>query len=219
MMGLPIKAVIFDLDGLVLDSETTYISAWRQAAAAMGYTLSEAFCRSLSGLHGVSVERQLQQQCGGDFDVDRFKRLSGEYWSSQVRQHGIPVKKGFFALLNIIQQLNLPYCLGTNSRRREAMQCLELAGLPAVFSLIVARDDVPNGKPAPDIFIQAAEVLGMATGECLVLEDSPVGVAAAVAAGAPCIYVPSLYPLDDRAAADAVAVMDDLEQVAGYLFK
>lgn len=217
MTVLRVKAVIFDLDGLVLDSETTYVSAWRRAAAEMGYKLGDAFCRSLSGLHGASVERRLQDHFGGDFDVGRFHRLSGEFWTLHVQQHGIPVKKGFFTVLNVVERLKLPFCLATNSRRREAEWCLELAGLQQVFQQIITRDDVEHGKPAPDLVIAAAKMLGNETGDCLVLEDSPVGVAAAVAADAPCVYVPSVYPLDEQAAASAVAVLDDLDQAARFI--
>lgn len=211
------KAVIFDMDGLVLDSESTYVSAWREAAAAMGYTLDETFCGSLSGLHGDSVERRIRRHCGSRFDIERFNRLSGEYWALQVRRQGIPVKKGFFSVLRVIERFELPFCLATNSRRGEALQCLELAGLQRIFTQIISRDDVDRGKPAPDIFIEAAATLGMAAGDCLVLEDSPVGIAAAVAAGAPCLYVPSVYPLDHWAATHAVAVLDDLDQAAGFI--
>ncbi len=217
MTGLRFEAVIFDLDGLVLDSEITYISAWQRAAAEMGYTLKDAFCKTLSGLHGASVDNRVQAYLGSDFDLERFHRLCGELWASQVQQQGIPIKKGFFTVLSVVERLKLPFCIATNSRRRDAIQCLELAGLQQVFQKIIARDDVACGKPAPDLFIAAAATLGKTTSGCLVLEDSPVGIAAALAAGAPCVYVPSVYPVDEQAAASAMAVFDDLDQVAEFI--
>lgn len=217
MTALRIKAVIFDLDGLVLDSETTYVAAWRHAAAEMGYTLDDTLGKSLSGLHSAGVEQRLQDHFGSEFNIEPFRRLSGEFWISLVEQQGIPVKKGFFTVLSLIESLSLPFCLATNSLRPYAMRCLDLAGLQQVFKQVITRDDVEYGKPAPDLFIAAATALGMATRDCLVLEDSPVGVAAAFAAGSPCVYVPSVYPVDDLAAANAVAVLDDLEQAAGFI--
>lgn len=205
------------MDGLVLDSETGYVTAWQQAAEAMGFPLGLEFLGSLSGLHGETVQQQLQKHCGHEFDINRFNRLSSEYWHLQVRQQGIPIKKGFFSLLKLIEAFGLPFCLATNSRRSEALHCLDLAGLGRVFPAIVARDDVAQGKPAADIFIKSATVLGKGMDECLVLEDSPVGVAAAIAAGAPCLYVPSVYPVDDRSANHAIAVLNDLEQVADFI--
>lgn len=211
------KAVIFDLDGLVLDSESSYVLAWRLAAGELGYRLDEAFLRSLSGVHGQMVEALLLSYCGGDFDINRFKQLSGIYWNKHVQQHGIAVKKGFFSLLKVIAQFELPFCLATNSRRSEAMQCLALAGLDKTFPAIITRDDVTQAKPAPDIFLYAATVLGISITDCLVLEDSPVGITAAVAAASPCLYIPSAYPIDAWAASKAVAVMDDLEQAGAFI--
>lgn len=209
-----IKAVIFDLDGLVLDSEATYIAAWRQATAEMGFLLPETFWASLSGLSGDAVDRMLRQQCGENFDIDRFHRIGSERWHSQVSEHGIPIKKGFFRLLTVLKQLGLPFCLATNSRRQDALHCLGLAGLVQTFPLVVTRDDVVNGKPAPDIFIESAQLLGIAIGDCLVLEDSAVGVSAAVAAGSFCVCVPSVLPVASSIIAAGIMVMDDLEQVA-----
>jgi len=211
------KAVIFDMDGLVLDTEAAYIFAWRLAAEFMGYQLDDSFCNSLSGLHGEAVEQQLLRLCGQDFNLQHFKSLSGEYWRSHVQELGVPVKKGFNSLLQLLNERELPYALATNSRRRAALDCLLLAGLGEVFPNLITRDEVAAGKPAPDIFLQAAAVMGFEAGECLVLEDSAVGIAAAVAAGCPCLYVPSLYPADEWAAGKALAVVEDLEQAAEFI--
>jgi len=208
------QAVIFDLDGLVLDSESTYFAAWRQAAATMGYPLDDGFCASLSGLHGHSVYQRLQDYCGNAFDIARFGQLSRGYWLAYVRQHAIPVKTGFFQLLNLITKLELPFALATNSRREDATFALACAGLAQTFKIIVSRDDVSQGKPAPEIFLRAAAAMSLPANACLVLEDSPVGISAAIAAGSPCIFVPSQYPADTDASASADAVCGNLEQVA-----
>lgn len=211
------RAVIFDLDGLVLDSESSYFAAWRLAAAAMGHHLDEAFCTSLSGLHGDSVYQRLQLYCGQDFDITRFNQLSRHHWLNHVRQHRIPIKKGFFPLLNLLQQLDVPFCLATNSRREDAVFCLACAGLENIFATLISRDDVNQGKPAPEIFQTAAAALSLSASDCLVLEDSPVGVAAAIAAGSTCFFVPSRHPIDSMAASQADGMFDDLEQVADFV--
>jgi len=211
------QAIVFDLDGLVLDSETTYFAAWRQAAERLGYTLDEAFCNSLSGLHGSAVYQRLRDQYGDDFDVTSFKSLSRQCWLSHLKTHGIPVKPGFFELLQVIEALKYPFCLATNSRRDDAEFCLQAAGLADVFDVIVTRDDVLRGKPSPAIVHTAAARLGLSSDACLVLEDSPVGVAAAVAAEAQCIFVPSQRPIDERASSQAYRVFDDLVQVADFV--
>lgn len=217
-MSLPrFRAVVFDLDGLVLDSEATYFAAWRQAAAMMGCHFDEAFCAGLSGLHDGAVSERLRAYCGADFDLGEFGHLSRDAWHRHVQQHGIAVKSGFSRLLAVIQQLALPFCLATNSRGSDAEFCLAAAGLSGIFSIMVSRDDVDVGKPAPDIFLKAASALGLAASECLVLEDSPVGVAAAYAAGSPCIYVPSIRPVDPAAVAKAHGLADDLGLIADLI--
>jgi HAD superfamily hydrolase (TIGR01509 family) len=211
------KAIIFDMDGLVLDSETTYLAAWQQAAASLGYPLTSDFLQSLSGLSADSVMSRLQDYGGAAFDVAEFRRLSTRHWQQHVQDYGIPVKSGFFTLLELIKNRQLPYCLATNSQHRDAIHCLKLANLQQVFPLLICRDDVCQGKPAPDIFLAAALRLNTAIADCLILEDSATGIRAAVAAGAPCIYIPSVYPADQQAATDALAVLDDLQQVCGFI--
>lgn len=211
------SAVIFDMDGLVLDSEIGYVHAWRRAAGEMGCELADDFCSSLSGIPGQEVSRRIQAYCGDSFDIDRFQRLSSVYWTQYVEQYGIAVKPGFFALMTVLLERSLPFCLATNSRLAAAQRCLALAGLPHTFPHIVAGDAVSAAKPAPDIFLRASAELGWPIDECLVLEDSPVGIAAALAAGAPCILVPSLSPVDAWAAEHADYLMDDLGQVADFI--
>lgn len=205
------------MDGLVLDSESGYFAAWQQAAAEMGYCLDQAFCLALSGSHGPEITRRLTARFGEDFGLERFYRLSGQIWREQVRQTGIPVKNGFNEALQRAKDLGLPYCLATNSRRIDAEQCLSLAGLDGVFARVFAREDVVHPKPAADIFIKAAEVLNVPANLCLVLEDSPIGVRAAVSAGCVCVYVPSVLPADADASGLAHRVLPDLSAVADFI--
>ena len=205
------SAVIFDMDGLVLDTETTYFVAWQQAAKAMGYALSETFCLSLSGLHYKDVELKLMDWYGADFNLQAFNHLSGIFWREHVNAHGINIKHGFTQLLEFIVQQQMPYCLATNSRAINAYECLELAGIKDVFSTIISRDDVQHGKPAPDIFLKAAELLQVPINECLVLEDSHAGILAASRAGAFSIFVPSSESVDPLTVELCDRVMIDLE--------
>ena len=206
-------AVIFDMDGLVLDTEPTYFIAWQQAGKLMGYELSDAFCRSLSGLHYQQVEQKLKTQCGADFDLPAFNRLSGDCWRDYVNAHGINTRHGFAELLAVITRLQIPYCLATNSSAVNAYECLELAGIAAVFSTVISRDDVPCGKPEPDIFLKAASVLQVPISRCLVLEDSHAGIVAASRAGAYSVFVPSTTPVDPLTVALCNLMAADLAQL------
>jgi beta-phosphoglucomutase len=190
------SAVIFDMDGLVLDTETTFCIAWRQAARTMGYELSRLFCRSLAGLHYNDVELKLMAFCGADFNLEVFNYTAGNCWRDYVNTHGIKIKHGFTQLLECIVQQQIPFCLATNSRAVNAYECLKLAGIADVFSTVITRDDVRYGKPEPDIFLKAAELLDVDISRCMVIEDSHAGIVAASRAGAFSVFVPSIFPVD-----------------------
>lgn len=204
------SAIIFDMDGLVLDTETTYFIAWQQAAASMGYTLSDTVCAALSGLNSDAVTQRLLTEFGSDFDLVTFNNISATVWHDYVNQHGIDVKQGFNELLVFIIQKNIPYCLATNSRIANALECLALAGLSNVFNIIISRDDVQHSKPAPDIFLYAAERLQIPIEQCLVLEDSHAGIIAATRAGAFSIFIPSTQPIDPLTLEYCDVMMPDL---------
>ncbi|MDP3875988.1 MAG: HAD family phosphatase [Methylobacter sp.] len=211
------SAVIFDMDGLVLDTESTYSIAWQQAASVMGYAFSAEFCLSMSGLHYQDIELKLLDTCGGEFDLQAFNRLSGECWREHVTRHGINIKHGFTDLMKLLNQQNVPYCLATNSRTLNALECLELAGLNGVFSTIVTRDHVQRGKPEPDIFLHAATLLQVDINRCLVLEDSHAGIIAASKAGAVSVLIPSTAQVNPLTIELCDLMVADLAQLAGVI--
>lgn len=185
MKQLPdFNAVIFDMDGLVLDTETTYFSAWQQAADTLGYTISDAFCAQVSGMPFSHIEQQLTQYLGVNFPLSEFYRLSSIYWRAGVESDGIDVKTGVYDVLQVLDALSIKYCLATNSPETNARECLQYAGIANLFPTIVSRDHVPSPKPAADIFLRAANVLEQPIAACLVVEDSLIGLLAAKNANA-----------------------------------
>ncbi len=209
----PFKAVIFDMDGLVLDSEPTYVFAWRQAAAEFAIQLEDGFMQSLFGCHADDVERALAEKIGAGFERERFLDLAARFWRSHVGVHGIAPMPGVEDLLAALDYQGIPYALATNSDSSYAAQCLRLARLESRFPLAVTRDQVAAGKPAPDLFLEAARRLGFAAVQCLVLEDSATGLLAARRAGA----VPALVlarPAPEDAKALAALSFRSLREVA-----
>lgn len=206
-------AVIFDLDGLVLDTESRYCAAWQQAAAQLGYTGTDTFWTSLSGLHGTAVTTQMQAALGDRFNPTTFAGLSAQCWRNIVEQQGITVKPGFQELLSILKARQIPFALATNSPRLQALECLALAGLQNVFTIVVSPEQVPAAKPAPDLFLAAAQQLCIPINHCLVLEDSYTGVLSAHQAGAQVIYIPS-QPVNPLATALATGQISTLSHLA-----
>jgi HAD superfamily hydrolase (TIGR01549 family) len=207
------SAVIFDMDGLVLDTETTYSLAKQQAAKAMGYELPDSFWQSLSGMHANDIDQKLLSHYGAEFNLSQFNQSAEQIWRDYVNVNGLKTKRGFYQLLDFIVNYPLPYCLATNSNTLNAKECLRLGGLQHVFPVIVTRDDVSQGKPEPDIFLKAAEQLQVDINRCLVLEDSHTGILAASRAGAFSVFVPSILPIDPLALALCNIMMSDLEWV------
>jgi beta-phosphoglucomutase len=179
----PFRAAILDMDGLVVDSEPTYCEAWQRAAAEQGCLLSEAFLLGLFGRHADAVEAALRGELGAAFERESFYRSAEQHWLDHLENHGLNRMPGLEALLAVFRQRGVPYALATNSDAPYARLCLRHAGLEAEFGLVVTRDQVRQGKPAPDVFLEAARRLGVPPEQCLALEDSATGLAAARAAG------------------------------------
>lgn len=207
------SAVIFDMDGLVLDTEITYCFAKQQAGYVLGYEFSEQFWMSMSGLHQKDIEQKLLACCGTDFDLAAFNDTANDIWHDYVVANGINTRHGFFQLLDFIVEQSIPYCLATNSNAVNAVKCLKFAGIQDIFPIIVTRDDVRHGKPEPDIFLTAASKLNVDITRCLVLEDSHTGILAASRAGAYSVLVPSVSPVDPLTLSLCDVMIGDLERV------
>lgn len=210
-------AVIFDLDGLILDTETTYFTAWQQAADTLGYHISDSFCATLSGLSFTSIEKKLRQYFAASFPFKAFYDLSSTIWRENAERDGIVVKKGVHDVVRVLQNHKIPYCVATNSPELNARECLRYAGVDNLFTMLVCSDQVPASKPAPDLFLQAAKVLVQPIENCIVVEDSLVGLMAANHAGAFSVLVPSLPDIDEEMRALAGLVVNDLFELAGLM--
>lgn len=212
------SAVILDLDGLILDTEKTYRIAWQSALESMGYSLPTNVYQGLCGLQYESIERFFWEQCGTNFDVRLFRKISAEQWHDYVGLEGIAVKLGAFDLLAALTERQIPYCLATNSLSEYAERNLEIAGIGHLFPNKVTRDQVKQGKPAPDIFLLAAKVIGYPIAKCLVVEDSVVGIEAAQVAGAIPIWVPDVNSKQTLMDSEKVCQLNDLVELERLLF-
>jgi len=211
------SAVILDMDGLVLDTEAAYRFAWQCAAKAMGLEIDDAFCRGLSGCHGDEVERQLKEKVGSIEKMREFHHLSADCWWRHVKKYGIKVKPGVSKLLETLRPQEVPFCLATNSKAANALDCLALAGLENVFSMIVSRDDVERGKPSPDIYLKAANMLGVRSDQCIAVEDSFTGIIAASWAGTFPVLIPDGGEPSKKSRLLAHLVLNSLEELNEWI--
>jgi len=208
------KAVIFDMDGLILDTEPTYFAAWKLAAGALGYHMSDSFCVTLSGLPFSLIEVKLAQYFAATFPFKEFYSLSSSIWRANAQREGIVVKKGVHDLVYVLQEAEIPYCLATNSPELNARECLQYAAVDDLFTTLICRDHVQAPKPAPDLFLQAARVLVQPIENCIVIEDSLTGLLAASNANAFSVLVPSMPDINGQMRSLADVVVNDLSELS-----
>lgn len=215
-MALP-QALIFDMDGLMLDSEPLYQQAWQAAAQELEFTLEDDLYLSLVGRSSAEADRMFVQTYGDQFPVQEFNQRWDEHWRSLIRRQGVKLQPGLLKLLDWVEQQGIPKAVGTSSNTTEAELCLQLAGIRDRFPTLVTVDQVNAGKPAPDIFLAAASQLGMPPSQCLVLEDSNAGVQAAEAAGMAVVMVPDLQIPTMMSRAISRQICESLNEALAWL--
>ena len=207
-----IEAVIFDMDGLMLDTERMALRAWRRASKEFGSEMSDELAFSIVGRNVPDTRAILQEVLGEDFPLEACWNRTNELYAADISENGIPLKPGLEELLDFLEDKSIDTAVATSTYRALATHKLELTGLISRFKSIVAGDEVDNGKPAPDIFLAAAKSLDAAPDKCVVLEDSVSGVRAAHAADMIPIMVPDLAQPADEIRSLAYAVVSDLHE-------
>jgi HAD superfamily hydrolase (TIGR01509 family) len=209
MLKKPVEAVLFDMDGLLLDTEAVYIVALQAAARTLGREMPVDFCHSMIGVPGPACNVMIQEFYGDGFQVDAFR----QHYSGHARrllETGIPLKPGVVELLDFLAGRGLPLAVATSAGRNTAEHHLGRAGLLDRFGAVATRDDVEHPKPHPGVYLEAARRLGVAPERCIAFEDSNVGLAAAHAAGAMAFMVPDLVPPSPEVLAKCLKVVPDL---------
>ena len=209
------QAIIFDMDGLIVDTEIVYRMAWQQSAADLGYRMSDDLYSNFAGRRAVECESILFETYGSKFPLSDFLTQSDRLYQEHVERYGISTKPGLCELLDLLDARYLPKAVATSTGRVNALLCL--GGLVNRFTLIVTGDEVTQGKPAPEIFLLTAARLQLSPQQCLVLEDADAGVQAAHAAGIPVIMVPDLNRPSAQVAAKAACVCSSLHEVKDLL--
>jgi HAD superfamily hydrolase (TIGR01509 family) len=205
-------AVIFDMDGLLFNTETLYQEAILLAAAEGGHDVSSGIFGRTIGLPWTQSRLLLLDHFGTAFPAD-------EFLAAWVRQFEVmaatrlALKPGVVELLDTLDRLRLPRAIATSSSNHTVQHHLSAHNLVGRFDAIVGHGDYAAGKPAPDPFLRAAEWLGVAPGSCLALEDSHNGVRSAAAAGMTTIMVPDLLQPTAEVRALCSHVVDDLHEV------
>ena len=212
----PVKAVVFDMDGLLVDTEQVVFEAMRASAQGVGQEMPFYLFQRLVGLPGHVSDLIVIEHFGADFDIASW-RLAVSHHFTEIAAAGIALKAGVVELLDVLDARALPRAIATSSTRTAVDHSLGQHGLVGRFGVIISRELQTHHKPHPDPFLKAAAALGVAPEDCLALEDSHNGVRAAAAAGMMTIMVPDLLDPTDEMAAKTVAIAESLHEVRALL--
>jgi HAD superfamily hydrolase (TIGR01509 family) len=217
MLSFPRSGVIFDMDGLMLDTERVARIAWQEAARRAGYDMSDELFASMIGRTKFDSVDLLRAAFGPAFDFEQAYLACNVLYQDHINREGLPLKPGVHELLADLLARNIPLGVATSTRNPVTAQRLEQAGLLKYFSVLITGDQITHGKPAPDIYLKAVRELKIDAATSFALEDSPAGVRSAHAAGLQVIMVPDLVAPTPEIAALTHAIAKSLHDVRPLL--
>ncbi|WJT06584.1 HAD family hydrolase [Vibrio harveyi] len=210
-----LKAVLFDMDGLIFDTESIYKQSWQYAANEQGLAITDDFYQQFIGVQDPECERILAEHFQQAIDMPRYKAVRDEHFH-HLRDQGIALKPGFDSLLRAIKQRGLLTAIVTSSHLPEVKHNFNNTEYLTQFDLVITAEDVERGKPNPDCYQMACHHLGIDAKESLVLEDSNNGIKAALAAECHAVMIPDLLP-PLQEFKDKVIIKASLEEVIPLL--
>jgi len=207
-------AVIFDMDGLMFDTENLTIPLWEVAGRPFGYNLTREIVLRMVGISGERAQAVLLEEFGPDFPYEAIRDDFRALVSKEIEKKGVPKKPGLMYLLDRLRAANIPLGVATSTRSPRAIDLLEKAGILDRFKALTCGEDITNGKPAPDIFLLAAQKLGQPPCNCVGFEDSTAGLMALHAAGIRSVYIKDVLDPPEEVLATVWHRCNDLSEAA-----
>lgn len=214
-----IEAVVFDMDGVIFDSEKLYRKHWMITGSEYGIEEEKMrrLCDQIAGATREHNEKLMKSHFGEDFDYNQFREKTMNRMDAEILECGLALKPGVMELFGYLKDNSYKIALATSTQQERAERNLRNAGILDVFDHIVYGGTVPNGKPAPDIYLKACEQLGVEPAFAVGVEDSINGVKSSAAAGLYTIMVVDLVKPTEETRALAGAVYDSLFDVMKFL--
>ena len=216
-----VKTVIFDVDGTLLDSEKIYMAGWVKVGADFGYTICKAALLETRAVSAPVAKKVFQKYCGEDFPYEQMQLARKSVVEEMFAQTPPEQLRKPHAMETLQALREQGYILAVASTTAYEGTCNHLrhAGLLDFFSVAVGGDMVENGKPAPDIFLKAAQLAGTEPGQCVVVGDTPADVLGATAAGIPVVLIPDMVPANEFTRSKSHCVLSDLSKVPEVIGK
>ena len=202
-----IKAFVFDMDGVIYDTERICRIAWKEAAQIHQLDRIEEDLDACTGLNRHDTELYFKNKYGADFDFASFNQRTRQYSKDYLAQHGVPLKPGVVELLEELKKRNCPIALATSTHKESAMAHLTETNLTKYFDAIITGDMVTHSKPDPEIYLIACKALATNPHNCAAIEDSPNGIRSAYNANMNAIMVP-----------DLIAPTEEISKLLSYRF-
>ena len=212
-----LSAVIFDMDGLMFDTERLALDAWKSVGVRAGFNISAEVILASVGCNERDTEIIMKQHLGENFPFAELRSQRVKYIKDYVKANGMPVKAGLLKLLDFLNERGIKTAVATSTERISAEEHIKCCNILEKFNCIVCGDEVDRGKPEPDIFLLAAKRLGCKPEECIVLEDSENGIRGAYKAGMLAIMIPDLIKPKDEIKLLTHQIFDSLDHVIEYI--
>lgn len=212
-----IRGAVFDMDGLMFDSERLVYETWQMMMDELGLSYSLDTFKNTIGLRSDKTERYYKQLYGSDFCYGELKQRSRLIFLERIEKEGVPIKKGLVELLDFLRANGIKTAVATSTSAQTAHKVIKMAGVYDYFDSFVCGDDVTNSKPHPEVFLKAAERLSLPAQDCVALEDSINGIKSAHSAGMTTIMVPDYLQPTEEILPMIDCLCKDLSQAIGFI--
>ena len=212
-----IKAIIFDMDGLMIDSERVTFECYQERLKDMNLTMDEEFYKTLLGKPIKGIYQRFYDVYGNDFPIENVIQDVHQLMAERFETEGVPVKKGLVELLHYLNDNNYKTIVATSSNRDRVDKILAQAKITEFFDDSICGDEVTKGKPNPEVFLKSCQKLGVNVDEAIVLEDSEAGIQASYDANIKVICIPDMKYPEKQYEEKTFKILKDLNDVTEYL--
>lgn len=218
-MDCKMSAVVFDMDGVIFDSERLILACWEKVGHKYGLAGIREAALDCTGTNTTKTKEIMRERYGEGFPYEEYSKEASVLFHEKIDREGLPLKKGVRELLDYLREQDIPTALASSTRLQVVTEELKQAKLYDYFRVILGGDQLKRSKPAPDIYLAACEKLGVDSACAYAVEDSYNGIRSAYEAGMMPIMVPDLLAATEEMREKSVAVLEDLCRVKDYIAK